>query len=199
MPLRRPSALAALKRWSRMMHVQGRWHRIVSALPPRMAPADSLERKSGTDQGSMGFKCLNGIGRTGRRESAMAERTEQHCLGWRENSSIKPDAGDEDGLNRLQSSFLRRLACRRRVSMSRSTADRFFPTMDERAIKTMSTGCRRPCWCSRNASRKSLRVLLRMVALPIFRLVMTPSRAGEPAPRGNQFTIKHPLTNRLPS
>lgn len=63
----------------------------------------------------------------------------------------------------------------------------------------MSAGRTSPHWCRRKASRRRRRARLRCTAPPIFRLVITPSRASCSGFPGVQFRIRQPTGSLCPS
>ena len=69
---------------------------------------------------------------------------------------------------------------------------------DCRATSTRSTGWSNSYWWTRNTSRKSRRARLRLTALPILPLVITPTRESDPVGSRCQFAMKQPPGKRKP-
>lgn len=173
----------------------------MSASAPRMAPAKSFDGQPASRHGAVRLDRLQRVHRAGRGVTAAGERTEHRAQRRRNRPAIKPDAGNQNVLNRVHSvGFVafNNFAFRNVVKKSFSTAAYFLPAMEGRATNTRSTATDNECWFSRNASRKRRRARLRTTAPPTRREVITPSRDVPSAGRRRQLAIRQPMVSRSP-
>ncbi len=169
----------------------------MAASTERIAAANTFYREPASKDRAMGLNGIKGVlGATGG-EATTTERSKENSFRGRKRPAINADEENQNMLPGVHHDF-DNCIWRSALRKSCSTWANDFSTIEFLATKTRSTGCAISCWCKRNDSRNNLRARLRTTALPIFRLVMTPNRVGEPAGRISQFAIKQPEESRCP-